>query len=156
MVRERVTTKALIIGTLSICIVGSIVALAMFGVSVSKANKTKVILAGTEISVLVANTPKLREQGLSLRQGLNQNEGMLFIFGGAERYGFWMKEMFFPIDIIWFDSNSKIVFVKEHAEPTSYPEVFMPAKPAQYVLEVPAGFFAVHHLKVGDTLEMNI
>jgi hypothetical protein len=155
MVRTRATTKALIIGALSICIAGTVVVSAIFGGSASIAHKTKVILGNTEIAVSIADTPKLREQGLSLRQGLSNNEGMLFLFSDSGRYGFWMKEMLFPIDIIWLNKSKEIVFVKEHAEPNSYPEVFMPNKPAQFVLEVPAGFFALHHLKVGDTLEMN-
>ncbi len=114
----------------------------------------KAILGGTVLSLTVAATPESRSQGLSGYKKLEPNEGMFFIFQDAKPYGFWMKEMLFPIDMIWFDSQYRIIFVKEDAEPSSYPEIFSPQAPAQYVLEVPSGFFASHHLKFGDVLKI--
>ena len=60
-----------------------------------------------------------------------------------------MKEMNFPIDIIWLDENLKIVAIKENAMTESYPEVFTPSTPARYVLEVPAGFVQKNKISVG-------
>lgn len=87
--------------------------------------------------------------GLSDRPILAENSGLFFIFPYSDTHGIWMKEMNFPIDIIWLDENYQIVAVKENAAPDSYPEVFKPTTPALYVLEVPAGFVQKHKISVG-------
>ncbi len=51
--------------------------------------------------VAVADTLVKRDRGLSGREPLLVNQGMYFIFPVALSYGFWMKEMNFPIDIVW-------------------------------------------------------
>jgi len=109
-----------------------------------------VLLGDVTIHVDVAQTEKEKEQGLSGIEVLPQNEGKLFIFDVPDTYGIWMKEMRFPIDIIWIDSSFSIVSIKTKALPESYPAVFMPEKPAQYVLEVNAGFAKQHMLEVGS------
>lgn len=83
-----------------------------------------------------------RQQGLSGRSALGEDEGLFFVFTHDSRHKFWMKEMNFPIDIIWLDRNLKVVGIKENALPESYPdEVFEPQYgDARYVLEVNAGF----------------
>lgn len=117
-------------------------------------SKPKVILGGQEVAVDIADTPALQEQGLSFREALGTNEGMLFVFAEQRPYGFWMKDMRFPIDIIYFDQNRHLVDVWERADPSSYPKIFTPRAPAQFVLEVPAGFFSKHNLKIGNMLEL--
>lgn len=102
----------------------------------------------------VADTTLLRARGLSGHAPLGKGEGMIFVFSEDDTYGFWMKDMLFPIDIVWLDAEHRIVDVKKDALPASYPEVFTPARPARYVVEIPAGFFEEHHLKMGDTLEI--
>lgn len=82
-----------------------------------------------------------RAQGLSGRTTLADGEGMLFFFDAPGRPGFWMHDMHIPLDMIWFDSDWRVVSVTENATPESYPEQFYPVEPAQYVLEVPA-FYA--------------
>lgn len=148
------STKRLIFAFLSIMIASTLVVLAIFGFSVGKPLQTRVFLGNSEIVVNVVDTPEGREKGLSGHKSLESNEGMLFIFPEEKQHGFWMKEMLFPIDIIWLDSKKRIIYVKENAKPESYPEVYTPSTAAQFVLEVPEGFFAQHHLKVGDSLEI--
>jgi hypothetical protein len=152
---QQTIDKRLLSRITYVCIASILVILAMVGMWAIKPSKTRVILGGSEISVEVANTPDLRTRGLSGHVRHDVNEGMLFIFNDAEQYSFWMKDMSFPIDIVWFDSQYRVVYVKKNAEPTSYPEVFTPTAPAQYVLEVPAGFFSSHNLKVGDELKIS-
>lgn len=118
------------------------------------AHKTTVFLGGTEVTVEIADTQAKRERGLGGRDTIKQNTGMLFVFDTPEQYGFWMKDMKFPIDIIWFDANRRIIYEEEDVQPNSYPNVFVPRTPATFVLEVPAGFFAFHHLNVGDTFKI--
>jgi uncharacterized membrane protein (UPF0127 family) len=91
--------------------------------------------------------------GLSGRASLAEGKGMLFVFEKPDTYGFWMKDMNFPIDMIFIGEDKKVVTVVAHASPESYkknpPEVFYPAKPVLFVLEVPAGFAKEHGVEEG-------
>jgi uncharacterized membrane protein (UPF0127 family) len=117
-------------------------------------NKKNVIVGGTSILVEIVDTPQARELGLSGRAGLANDNGMLFVFEKPDIYGFWMKEMNFDLDIIWFNEYGEIVYFVEHAKPSSYPKTFTPDKEALYVLEVPAGFVKKEYLKLGDKIDL--
>jgi len=110
-------------------------------------------IAGQIIKVDLALTQETQEKGLSGRENLKDNEGMLFIFSKPAKNYFWMKDMNFPIDMIWFDENFKIIYIKKDAQLSSYPNSFGPGVDNQYVLEVMAGFSEKNNLKVGDTVE---
>ncbi len=112
-----------------------------------------VYVSGQKIAVELANTPAKRIQGLSGRNALGQNEGMFFVFEKPDYYAFWMRDMNFKIDIIWIDENKKIVDIVKNATPESYPEKFSPQSPAQYVLEVNAGFADEHKINIGDLVK---
>ncbi len=105
---------------------------------------------GQSISVeVVSATPDL-VRGLSGRESLAQNSGMLFVFPNSQKYGIWMKEMKFPLDIIWLSDDWEVVYVKEDARPESYPEVFTPTILSRFVLEVNSGFVKGRGIKVGN------
>ncbi len=102
--------------------------------------KTKsAIIAGKNFTIDIADTPELQEKGLGGKDSIGENYGMLFPFQIPQKYGFWMKDMKIPIDIVWLDSSCTVVFVKENAKPEDYPEVYYPNSPAQYVLEIAPG-----------------
>jgi len=107
-------------------------------------------IAGQSVKVDLARTPAEQEQGLSGRSGLKENEGMLFIFDKAGKYAFWMKDMKFPIDMIWIGDDLKVIYIKKDAKPELFPGTYGPDAPALYVLEMPAGFSDKNNLKVGD------
>ena len=115
--------------------------------------ETFVKIAGQKIKVELADTPLEHARGLSGRSGLKEDEGMLFVFSRPGLYPFWMKDMNFPIDIIWLDENLKVISIKKNAQQDSYPDIFSPEVKAKYVLEVTSGFTDEHDLKVGDTAE---
>ena len=102
------------------------------------------------INVTIARTSAEREQGLSGRDRLGDNEGMLFVFDSPSPYCFWMKDMNFPIDMIWLDENKKVITIKENATPESYPEPFCPIEDAQYVLEIGVGKAREWGIERGD------
>lgn len=89
-------------------------------------------------------------RGLSDRPCLLDNYGMLFDFKTEAKHGIWMKDMKFSLDIVWLDAGQRIVHIKENALPASYPEVFSPTNDTRYVIELPAGVFSEHNLKIGD------
>ena len=110
-------------------------------------------IAGQTIKVDLALTPKTQEQGLSGRTELKENEGMLFVFNKPSQYSFWMKDMNFPIDIIWLGEDLRIVYIEKEAKPESYPNAFTPDQKAKFVLEVMSGFSEKNNLKEGDIVK---
>lgn len=112
--------------------------------------ETTIRVGGALISAEIAETPEKRALGLSGRKTLGKNEGMLFVFDEPGIYSFWMKDMLFPIDIIWLDEGFRVVAIAENAAPSSFPNLFTPSSPAQYVLEVPSGFVRQHTTRVGE------
>jgi uncharacterized membrane protein (UPF0127 family) len=97
----------------------------------------------------VADTPTERKQGLSGRPSLAQGTGMWFVYETADYYTYWMPDMHFALDIIWFDEDLKVVHIQENATPEAYPETYRPNAPARYVLEVPSGMVHTHDIRLG-------
>lgn len=104
------------------------------------------------LGVFLADTESLRTRGLSYREMLGKNQGMLFVFDKSDKYGIWMKEMRFPIDIIWLDSKMKVVDIIKNLAPETYPKIFKPQTDAKFVLEVNAGFSDENKIKIGSEM----
>lgn len=92
-----------------------------------------------EIDAEVVDTEASRHLGLSGRTKLKDGKGMLFVFEESGKYGFWMKDMSFALDLIWIDEEGVVVSVERNVTPETYPAAFINTIPALYVLEVPAG-----------------
>ena len=106
------------------------------------------------VAVEVVSSLEDMKRGLQGREGLKPNHGMLFNFDYEDYQRFWMKDMKFSIDIIWIDSQKKIVTIApSKAACTQDPcEVYSSTLKAKYVLEVPAGFTKKHKFRQGDQL----
>ena len=112
-----------------------------------------VCIKDTCIQAEVVSAFAEREKGLMFRESLAEDRGMLFIFEEEGLYSFWMKNMRFPLDIIWLDLNKKIVEIKENVLPCSEScETLSPENKARYVLEVNAGFTRRNKIKVGESV----
>lgn len=105
------------------------------------------------IEVEAVSDSSAQARGLSGREKLEENKGMLFIFPKSGIYPFWMKDMKFAIDIVWISEFGRIVHIKHNATPESYPDLFVSEDLAKFVLEVPVGFAQKHNLMPGDTVE---
>ena len=103
----------------------------------------------------LVDTDEEQYLGLAGRDSLTEGYGMLFVSKREERTGMWMKGMRFPIDILWFNSDHRLVSVAKNVDPDSYPEVYWPDEPAQYVLEVSAGFVTQNNIASGDRIIMS-
>lgn len=115
--------------------------------------ETAIVSVGdTILNVAISDTDEERSRGLSGHKTLLLNEGMLFVFERPSRYGFWMKDMNFGIDIIWIDENKKIIYMEENILPESFPKIFQPNASALYVLEVPSGLIFANKIKIGDSV----
>ena len=113
------------------------------------ATKKNVQIGGSLVQAIVADSSAERSKGLSGTSDLAPNQGMLFVFPQDGEHGMWMKDMKYPIDIIWLSSDKKVVDIEANAAPSSYPNVFTPSGSARYVLEVPGGFAASANIRIG-------
>ncbi len=104
------------------------------------------------IPVTIADTPQEHEQGLSGTEFLDKGAGKLFVFNTSGKYGFWMKDMNYGLDIVWLDENLKIVGISNGVMPSSYPNIFYPPSDVKYVLEVNAGFSTAKNLSINQLL----
>lgn len=92
-----------------------------------------------DFSFEIASTTEARTLGLSGRMRVDDNYGMLFVFDAPGSYGFWMKDMFVPIDIIWISKEKQVLGIEENISPDTFPTLYYPPVSAQYVLETKAG-----------------
>lgn len=90
------------------------------------------------IYVKIASDEVTRTRGLSGVSSMDADVGMLFIFPKSTVLQFWMKDMNFPLDIVWIDENKKIIDISEDILPESYPNTVSSIVPARYVLEMNA------------------
>jgi len=107
------------------------------------------------LSVAIADDNCKTSLGLSGISELKEDEGMLFLFEKLGSHGFWMKNMKFPIDILWLDNNFKVVGMENNVSPDSYPKTFGKGYISMYVLEVPSGYSQKNNIKVGDQIIFN-
>lgn len=126
-----------------------------------KNNFVDVSINELRIEAEIVNTPASRNKGLSGRNSLRINSGLFFIFEKSANYTFWMKDMMFPIDIIWIDENKRIVHISENASPEPGKKDreltrYFPPKPVKYVLEINAGISKLHNLQAGDLVNFTL
>ncbi|MBP6913617.1 MAG: DUF192 domain-containing protein [Candidatus Levybacteria bacterium] len=124
---------------------------------VSGNNSTTATIGDTTYKLLVVKTETDKQKGLSDRNNLSKDSGMLFLFQEKSKPSFWMKNMKFPIDIL-FISDSKIVDIVENAkvltadqDATTLP-IYKPAEDSNSVLEINAGEVKKNKIKKGDTV----
>ncbi len=115
-------------------------------------------IADKEISIEIAETQDQQSQGLSGRESIEENQGMLFIFPLPDFPVFWMKDMNFPIDIVWIKGDAVIEITKNVQPQPGVPNekliTYSPRKPADKVLELKAGWADRNGLKVGEKVEV--
>jgi len=111
--------------------------------------KTGKVIASIEIEV--ADDDAEREQGLMYRDTMAENAGMLFLMGIEETQSFWMKNTIISLDIMYADSDRRIVSIHKNCKPYSLDQIIS-AEPAAYVVEVNAGYTSKYNIKVGDVI----
>lgn len=123
-----------------------------FGTSSGKPSHT-VVIKGHTFSVFIQESDADKEKGLSGRQSLPQDEGMLFPFGQPNYYAFWMKDMKFPIDILYIRDSTIVTIYSNVPQPKNSQvplTIYRPLQPADTVLEINAGLSNTYGFKIGD------
>ena len=112
----------------------------------------------TKVDIEVADTQEERVLGLSNRRYLGDYEGMLFIFDQKVNTPFWMKDMYFPLDIIFIDESNFIIDKQENREPCTqtYCPMISSSSMYKYVLEVNAGFCESNGIVVGSSVVLHL
>ena len=112
---------------------------------------------GAVFDVEIASTTMEQARGLSNRPSLGANQGMLFIFSTPGTQSFWMKDMNFPLDMIWIGGNTVVGFSQnDPAEPNvaSPSNIYFSPSNTDKVLEVNAGTVAKYNIQVGDSVQI--
>ena len=145
----RVYMKRLIVGSLLVVVI----VIGVIGYYSTQAQSSRIMIGNVVLVVEIAITPTAQQKGLSGRASLASDHGMLFVFDHEDYWGFWMIDMKFPLDIIWFNSTRQVVFIEQDLPPCTPQNcpVFTPNVKAMYVLEVNAGFVSAHQITFGTT-----
>lgn len=120
--------------------------------------KATVELKGQILYVQVAETLYQTHKGLGDRETLAPYDGMLFLFDFPKKAGIVMRDMRFPIDIVWL-YNGEVVDIAPNApiEPGASEfdlTRYYPRSDATAVLELSAGWADAHDLRIGDRLRL--
>lgn len=116
---------------------------------------SRISLDSQELSVETVSSPHEKAQGLSGRNGIG-SDGMLFVTDPPQIVVFWMKDMRFPIDILWIKDGKVTGFIENAPVPTSGVEdsklpTYSSKTPVDYILELPAGSVNHYAVHVGST-----
>jgi uncharacterized membrane protein (UPF0127 family) len=109
-------------------------------------------VAGIPVRVRVSQTPEELEQGLKLIEELEPDEGMLFVFDQQRILRFWMQDTPLPLSVAFIDKGGRIVDIQQ-MEPLNEKTIHISRQKALYALEMNAGWFQEHGVKVGDGVE---
>lgn len=121
--------------------------------------QTELKIGENIIKVEIADTPETRAKGLSGRESLATDSGMLFVFNESKIYQFWMKGMKIPLDIIFINGGKVADLLKNVPPPnqnqkdSDLPKL-SPTTPIDMVLEVSSNYIDSYGIKVGDTVAL--
>ena len=117
--------------------------------------EAEIKINGAVFQIEIADSFLERQKGLSNRKNLGDDKGMLFVFPLAANYSFWMKDMNFPIDIIWLKGD-RVVGISENLAPdNSKPlKIYYPPENIDKALEISAGAAMRKGIKIGDQIEI--
>lgn len=121
--------------------------------------KSTVTIDGHTFHVTVASSEKDKEVGLSSISSLPKDQGMVFTFDHPDFYAFWMRNMKFPIDIIYIANRKIVTIVSNVAAPSSDSSsspIYKPKQPADTVLEINAGLSNQYHFAAGDNVSLSL
>ena len=144
---------------ISRCIMIMIIVMIAYGAytllcDVNKPRPVVVRAGQATLQAEIAETAEQRYKGLSDRSGLTENQAMLFKFEGDDKWEMVMRNMSFPLYIIWLDKDKKVVHIEHEVQPDAEPyEIYKPKVPARYVLEVAAGVAKKSSIVKGSKVE---
>ena len=116
---------------------------------------TTITIKGYTLTVELATTPSSRSCGLSHRDEMPQNHGMLFVFPELRSHTFWMKDTSIALSIAFLDDTGQIFSIQDMV-PLNTEKHYPSVQPASYALEVNQGWFSRHGIDLGDAVKMKL
>jgi uncharacterized membrane protein (UPF0127 family) len=156
--RDSKTFKLIVAVVASVLL--CIIICAQFATVGSSSNRqSSAKIKGSFIDLQVAATKKEQRIGLTGRDQLPSNSGMIFVFRPAKKFvNFWMVGTKIPLDLI-FIRDGKIKTIYADARPPDENETVPKrygASDVSEVIEVNSGYCASHHILIGDAAELNL
>ena len=108
-----------------------------------------------ELRVEVASTPATRACGLSQRDQLDTERGMLFVFPEAAPRKFWMKDTRIPLSIAFLDGDRRVLNILAMT-PMQTEQRYPSAGDSAYALEVNQGWFQAHGIASGSIAQFTL
>ncbi len=121
--------------------------------------QVNVIVNGVVLVADIAATDEQMTRGLSVKDSLDENEAMLFVYDEEAEHTHVMRDMKFPIDIIWIDADKTVVHIEHNLQPCSsglFCPTYKPNDDSLYVLETIAGFAERHDIVKGTMVEFEL
>jgi len=104
-----------------------------------------------KFNVEFARSEAEKATGLMFRERLADDEGMLFMWNTSSLRQFWMKNTLINLDILFIDSDYRVVHIEESAQKGSL-RIISSLLPVQYVLEINAGQSQIRKITPGALL----
>lgn len=106
------------------------------------------------ITVELVLDPYSQYLGLSDRASLCDNCGMLFIFSEKQKAEFVMRDMNFPLDLL-FIVNNRIVEINRNLMPEGKQPInnYQSFEPINMALELPGGYCQQNNIQIGDQVD---
>ncbi|WP_242472390.1 DUF192 domain-containing protein [Ectothiorhodospira mobilis] len=120
------------------------------GDAVAELPRVRVRIGGQRLTLEMAVDAASRRRGLMFREQLPQGQGMLFVWPRAGRYGMWMKNTLIPLDVAFITGDWRILHIATMTPRST--QLHRAPGPVRYALEVNAGWFARHGIRVGDRI----
>ena len=140
------------------CLIGLIVAgllILLFLNQPSPSPTTSAQIGSLTYNLELAQTNNQRIQGLSGRDLLQPQQGLMLTYRQAADHGIWMKDMRFALDIIWLDTNRRVIGLAQEVQPDSYPQVYRADQASQFIIEIGAGQVERAGLKLADKVKFS-
>ena len=100
----------------------------------------------------IASSGQQRYAGLSFREALDEDAGMLFVYPAEQPLVFTMRNTLLPLSIAFIDAS---LVINEIVDMDVGPEQLFPSRaPAQFALEVNQGWFERNGIEVGTRVSM--
>lgn len=121
-----------------------------------KHKESYLIINNHKIFIEVADSPEEINRGLSSRESLAKNKGMLFIFPQPDNYSFWMKEMKFNLDFVFIHDQEVVDLVEDVPFPKvgEQPQIVRAKAEFDKVLEINQEMIKEINIKIGDRVTL--
>jgi len=124
------------------------------------ANTLVMLPDGSTVHVELATTEAQMEYGLMGRTKLPEGRGMLFVHQDVGDHPYWMYHCKMALDIVWMNADHQIVEMSPNTPPCRGKAATCPNygghEPSKYVIELPPGDIARHHLQVGQKIDFGL